>query len=87
MKRSIDSNDLKGALEHATDMLRELKSNTLNPKTYYELYMKVMEFSIIFRNIDDFYKNYFYIFLTPFRLLMKCVNLKNFLQAYNEAVQ
>ena len=43
MKRSIDGDDLKGALDHATDMLRELKSSTLNPKTYYELYMKVFE--------------------------------------------
>lgn len=41
MKRAIDASDLKVALNHATDMLRELKSNTLNPKTYYELYMKV----------------------------------------------
>ena len=41
MKRAIDGDDLKVALDHATDMLRELKSSTLNPKTYYELYMKV----------------------------------------------
>ena len=41
MKRAIDGDDLKTALDHATDMLRELKSSTLNPKTYYEIYMKV----------------------------------------------
>lgn len=41
MKRSIDSNDLKGTIDHAIEMLKELKSNTLTPKTYYELYMKV----------------------------------------------
>ena len=42
MKRSIDGDDMKNAIEHATNMLKELKSNTLNPKTYYELYMKVI---------------------------------------------
>ena len=41
MKRAIDGDELKKAIEHATNMLRELKSGTLNPKTYYELYMKV----------------------------------------------
>jgi vacuolar protein sorting-associated protein 35 len=34
---------LKTALEHATDMLRELRTNSLNPKSYYELYMKVLD--------------------------------------------
>ncbi len=41
MKRAIDGDEMKKAIEHAINMLRELKSSTLNPKTYYELYMKV----------------------------------------------
>ena len=41
MKRAIDGNNLKLTLDHATDMLKELRSNTLWPKNYYDLYMKV----------------------------------------------
>ena len=57
MKRAIDSNDLKLTIDHAIEMLRELKSNTLNPKTYYELYMKVrinINISCIRKNIIAF---------------------------------
>lgn len=43
MKRDIDANNLNGAIEHATDILRELKSNTMEPRTYYDLYMKIMD--------------------------------------------
>lgn len=43
MKRAMDSDSLNTALEHATDMLRELRTNVLSPKYYYELYMKVLE--------------------------------------------
>lgn len=43
MKRHIDSNNLNVALDHATEMLRELRTNVLAPKNYYELYMKVVQ--------------------------------------------
>ena len=41
MKRALDGDNTKQAFEHAIEMLKELKTNTLNPKNYYELYMKV----------------------------------------------
>lgn len=41
MKRALDSDNTKQGIEHAIEMLKELKTNTLNPKNYYELYMKV----------------------------------------------
>lgn len=34
---------MKLALDHATEMLRELRTNLLTPKNYYELYMKVVD--------------------------------------------
>ena len=40
MKRSMDGADLKAALNHASDMLRELRTALLTPRNYYELYMK-----------------------------------------------
>lgn len=43
MKRAMDGDSLKLALEHATEMLRELRTNLLTPKNYYELYMKVLD--------------------------------------------
>lgn len=43
MKRCMDSSDLKGALNHASDMLRELRTGSLTPRNYYELYMKVLD--------------------------------------------
>lgn len=43
MKRAIDQEDLKLALNHATEMLRELRTSLLSPKNYYELYMKVLD--------------------------------------------
>jgi vacuolar protein sorting-associated protein 35 len=44
MKRALDGDNTKQAIEHAIEMLKELKTNTLNPKNYYELYMKVYLF-------------------------------------------
>eukprot|EP01038_Epipyxis_sp_PR26KG_P012178 gene12178-16310_t len=43
MKRAMDNENLKLALEHATEMLRELRTSLLTPKNYYELYMKIMD--------------------------------------------
>lgn len=44
MKRALDGDNTKQAIDFAIEMLKELKTNTLNPKNYYELYMKVSYF-------------------------------------------
>lgn len=41
MKRAIDSDNLREALKHASNMICELRTSLLSPKTYYELYMLV----------------------------------------------
>ena len=51
MKRAMDGDNLKLALEHATEMLRELRTNLLTPKNYYELYMKVLD---ELRELEDY---------------------------------
>jgi vacuolar protein sorting-associated protein 35 len=51
MKSAMDGDKLDLAIEHATEMLRELKTNSLSPKSYYELYMKVQE---ELRELEDF---------------------------------
>jgi vacuolar protein sorting-associated protein 35 len=51
MKRAMDGDKLDLALDHAMEMLRELKTNLLSPKSYYELYMKVQE---ELRELEDF---------------------------------
>jgi len=43
MKRAMDQNDLKEALKFAKDMLKELKTSSLTPRNYYDLYMKVLD--------------------------------------------
>jgi len=43
MKRAMDGDSLKLALDHATEMLRELRTGLLSPKNYYELYMKILD--------------------------------------------
>lgn len=43
MKRAIDGDHLQLALNHATEMLRELRTNVLTPKNYYELFMKILD--------------------------------------------
>jgi vacuolar protein sorting-associated protein 35 len=58
MKRAIDEDSLKLALDHATEMLRELRTNLLTPKNYYELYMKVLdEMNILEEYIQSLQKN------------------------------
>ena len=52
MKRAMDANDLTGALQHASDMLRELRTSLLTPRNYYELYMKVLD---ELHHLDDFF--------------------------------
>jgi len=57
MKRDMDASNLNGAIEHATEMLRELggnKSSQLEPKTYYDLYMKIMD---ELREFEEFLNN------------------------------
>lgn len=43
MKRAMDSDNLKVTLDHATEMLLELRTGSLSPKNYYELYMRVLD--------------------------------------------
>ncbi|KAJ8601095.1 hypothetical protein CTAYLR_007836 [Chrysophaeum taylorii] len=52
MKRCMDSSDLKGALNHASDMLRELRTGVLTPRNYYELHMKTLD---ELHHLDDFF--------------------------------
>jgi len=52
MKRAMDSNELEDALKHATDMLDPMRSNTLSPKNYYELYMTVND---EMRELEEFF--------------------------------
>lgn len=52
MRRAIDSNDLNTAIDRAIDMLKELKTNHLGPKSYYELYNKVHS---ELRYLEDFF--------------------------------
>ena len=52
MKRAMDASDLKGAFQHASDMLRELRTSLLTPRNYYELYMKVLD---ELHHLDDFF--------------------------------
>jgi len=52
MKRCFDQSDLRGALTHASDMLRQLRTSLLTPRNYYELYMKVLD---ELRHLDDFF--------------------------------
>ena len=54
MKRSMDGSDLKAALNHASDMLRELRTALLTPRNYYELYMKVLD---EMRYLEEYFTN------------------------------
>ena len=52
-KKAMGAKDLIGALRHASDMLRELRTSLLTPRNYYELYMKVCD---ELRNLDAFFQ-------------------------------
>mmetsp|Transcript_11276 Transcript_11276/g.32441 ORF Transcript_11276/g.32441 Transcript_11276/m.32441 type:complete len:802 (-) Transcript_11276:509-2914(-) len=52
MKRAMDTSDTTTALQHAKDMLKELRTAALTPRNYYELYMKVLE---ELRYLEDFF--------------------------------
>ncbi|EEC19703.1 vacuolar sorting protein, putative, partial [Ixodes scapularis] len=43
MKRCLDKSKLMEALKHASNMLGELRTSLLSPKSYYELYMAVTD--------------------------------------------
>lgn len=43
MQKSFDSNNTADVIKYAVDMISELKSSSLSPKTYYELYMQVFD--------------------------------------------
>ncbi|CUV05637.1 unnamed protein product [Cryptosporidium hominis] len=43
MKRAIDQDGLRDALRHASNMLCELRTSSLSPKHYYELYMQIFQ--------------------------------------------
>ena len=41
MQRCLDKGELMEGLRHATEMLNQLRTSVLMPKSYYELYMMV----------------------------------------------
>jgi len=43
MKRCLDKNKLMDGLKHASNMLGELRTSLLSPKSYYELYMAICD--------------------------------------------
>ncbi|CAG2178323.1 unnamed protein product, partial [Oppiella nova] len=43
MKCCLDKGKLMEALKHASNMLSELRTSLLSPKSYYELYMSVTD--------------------------------------------
>ncbi|TPX35519.1 hypothetical protein SmJEL517_g02033 [Synchytrium microbalum] len=43
MKRCLDNNKLMDALKHTSTMLSELRTSSLTPKNYYELYMAIFD--------------------------------------------
>ncbi|CAD5125047.1 DgyrCDS13291 [Dimorphilus gyrociliatus] len=43
MKRCLDKNKLMDGLKHASNMLNELRTSVLSPKSYYELYIKIID--------------------------------------------
>jgi vacuolar protein sorting-associated protein 35 len=43
MRRALDKNQLEEALKHSAKMLNELRTNSLSPKNYYDLYMIVFD--------------------------------------------
>ncbi|CAG9335631.1 unnamed protein product [Blepharisma stoltei] len=43
MQRALDSNNLNEALKHASNMIGELRTSLLSPRSYFELYMQVFD--------------------------------------------
>ena len=55
MKRAMDLDNLKDVLQHAANMLYELRTSRLTPRNHYRLYMDVRIFSF---SIDRLYYCY-----------------------------
>ncbi|OMJ81148.1 hypothetical protein SteCoe_18464 [Stentor coeruleus] len=43
MQRALDASDMKEALKNASSMISEMKTSSMSPKTYYQLYMTVFD--------------------------------------------
>ena len=43
MQKALDAADMREALKHASSMIGEMKTSTMSPKTYYQLYMQVFD--------------------------------------------
>ena len=43
MVRALDSSNMREALKHSSNLLSELRTSNLSPRSYYELYMKVFD--------------------------------------------
>ena len=43
MQRAFDSNNTPDVIKHAVDLISELKTSLMSPKTYYELYQQVFD--------------------------------------------
>ena len=52
MKQSIDREQLREALKHASNLICELRTSLLSPKNYYDLYMHVFQ---ELQHLDSFF--------------------------------
>ena len=43
MLKAFDTNNTPDVIKHAVDLISELKSSVLSPKSYYDLYMRVFD--------------------------------------------
>lgn len=43
MVRALDASNMREALKHSSNMLCELRTSNLSPRSYYELYMKIFD--------------------------------------------
>ncbi|OMJ95824.1 hypothetical protein SteCoe_721 [Stentor coeruleus] len=43
MQRALDASDMREALKNASSMISEMKTSSMSPKTYYQLYMTVFD--------------------------------------------
>ena len=55
LRQAADGGDLKAVLREATEMLKELRTNELTPKFYYELYMEILN---EMRYLENFFMGY-----------------------------
>jgi vacuolar protein sorting-associated protein 35 len=43
MQKALDASDMREALKNASNMIGEMKSSSMSPRTYYQLYMQVFD--------------------------------------------